>query len=66
MRKLKEELDTHEIMDDEIKFRYRELQMRPERRHLEHLDQGYRLNDKAIKKAGLKAKHRRLSLAPPK
>jgi hypothetical protein len=63
VRKLKEEIDTHEIMDDEIKFRYREFQMRPERKHLERINRGYLLNDKAIKKAGMKVKHRRLSLA---
>lgn len=37
MRYLKEELDTQELMDDEIKFRYREFQMRPERKRLERL-----------------------------
>ncbi|KAI6170933.1 Degenerin-like protein asic-2 [Aphelenchoides bicaudatus] len=56
MRNFKEELDTQEIMDDEIKFRYRELQMRPERKRLERLDEGYRLNELAVKKAAMKAK----------
>lgn len=64
MRNFKEELDTQEIMDDEIKFRYRELQMRPERKRLERLDEGYRLNEKAVRKAGMQAKKRRPSFVP--
>ncbi|KAI6229442.1 CBN-ASIC-2 protein [Aphelenchoides besseyi] len=49
----KEELDTQEIMDDEIQFRYRELQMRPERLRLERLDEGHRLNEEAAIRAGI-------------
>jgi hypothetical protein len=58
MRNFKEELDTQEIMDNEIKFRYRELQMRPERKRLERLDEGYRLNELAVRKAAMKARQK--------
>ena len=51
VKDFKEELDTQEIMDDEIKFRYRELENRPVRHRLERLDLAQRLNDDAAQRA---------------
>ncbi|KAI6223771.1 Degenerin-like protein asic-2 [Aphelenchoides fujianensis] len=61
IRNFKEELDTQEIMDDEIKFRYREHQQRPERLRLERLDEGHRRNEEAAARAGIPPVRRRSS-----
>ncbi|CAD5212987.1 unnamed protein product [Bursaphelenchus okinawaensis] len=51
MKGFKEELDTQDLMDDEIAIRYRAFKMRDEIKRMERIQAGERLNALAVAKA---------------
>ncbi|CAD5217402.1 unnamed protein product [Bursaphelenchus xylophilus] len=51
LRRLKEELDTQELMDDEIGVRFRAFKMRDELQRLARIKEGQELNEKAVQRA---------------